>query len=233
MKTNYYKPVIYLTIVLLIFYCSALFAAIPISIFDIDLDTCSDVVYNTLRVLPNIGQGILLIILYRKSLKKDLIDFKNNFGNYSDIALKYWAIGFVAMMASNLLINISANIKLASNEQGVREIISVVPVLSIFSICIFAPIAEELIFRKTFKECFKEKWTFILISGIVFGLLHVIGSFNSLQEFLYVIPYSSLGIAFALIYYKTGNIFSSIFVHCLHNTFLVLLNIILSGVILL
>ena len=233
MKANYYKPVIYLTIVLLIFYCSALFAAIPIIIFGIDLDTCSDFVYNTLRVLPNIGQGILLIILYRKVLKKDLIDFKKNFGKYTDIALKYWLLGFVAMMASNLIINISTNIELASNEQGVRQIISIVPILSIFSICIFAPIAEELIFRKTFKECFKGKWTFILISGIVFGLLHVISSFSSLYEFLYIIPYSSLGIAFAFIYYKTGNIFSSIFVHCLHNSILVLLNIILSGVILL
>jgi membrane protease YdiL (CAAX protease family) len=76
------------------------------------------------------------------------------------------------------------------------------------------------------------KWVFIITSGIVFGLLHVITSFDYLYDLLYIIPYSSLGIAFALIYYRTNNVFSSIFVHALHNTILVILNIFLIGVIL-
>ena len=232
MKTNY-KPVIYLTIVLLIFYCSALFILIPIYMFNIDINNCSDAVYNTLRVVPNIAEALLLIILYRNTLKKDFIDFKNNFGNYSDIALKYWILGFLAMMISNFTINLFSPVEMAANEQGVREIISAVPIVSLFSICLMAPIAEELTFRKSFKDCFSSKWLFILISGIVFGFLHVIGSFGSLYELLYIIPYSALGIAFASAYYKTNNIFVSIFIHCMHNTILVLLNILLSGVILL
>ena len=232
MKTNY-KPVIYLTIVLLIFYCSSLFALIPIALFNIDIETCSDIVYNTLRVIPNIGQAILLIILYRKVIKKDLLDFKKNFGEYSDIAIKYWILGFLGMMVSNFIINIYSPVEMAANEQGVREIIDAVPILSLFSICLFAPVAEELIFRKSFKDCFNNKWLFVLISGFAFGFLHVIGSFGSLYELLYIVPYASLGIAFAMIYHKTNNIFSSIFVHCMHNTILVLLNIFVSGVILL
>lgn len=232
MKTNY-KPIIYLTIVLLIFYCSALFILIPISLFNIDINNCSDVVYNTLRVVPNIGQAILLVILYREVLKTDFKDFKNNFKKYSRISIKCWGLGFLAMMVSNFVINISSPVKMAANEQGVREIINAVPIVSLFSICLMAPIAEELTFRKSFNDCLTSKWLFILVSGITFGFLHVIGSFGSLYELLYIIPYSALGIAFAFAYYKTDNIYSSIFVHCMHNTVLVLLNIILSGVILL
>lgn len=232
MKKLDYKPVIYLTIVFLIFYCSALSILIPIYLFNIDIKNCSDVVYNTLRVIPNITEALLLIILYRKFLKKDFIDFKNNFGKYSDIAIKYWIVGFILMMASNIIISFLTPVEIASNEQGVREIISAVPLLSLFSICLMAPIAEELTFRKAFKDCFNNKWLFVLISGIVFGFLHVIGSFTSLYEFLYIIPYSTLGISFALTYYKTNNIFSSIFIHCMHNTMLVLLNIFITGVIL-
>ena len=233
MNTSNYKSIINLTIVLLIFYCSSLFVLIPIFLFNIDTKTCSDTVLNTLRIIPNVAQAILLIILYRKTLKTDFKDFIKNFGNYSDIALKYWILGFIAMVVSNKIIISLFPIELAANEQGVREIIQSVPFIAFFSICIFAPISEELIFRKAFKDCFKEKWTFILISGFVFGFLHVIGSFKSLYDLFYIIPYSSLGIAFAYIYYKTNNIFSSIFVHCMHNTILVILNILLSGVILL
>lgn len=232
MKKLDYKPVIYLTIVLLIFYCSALSILIPIYLFNIDIKNCSDVVYNTLRVIPNITEAFLLILLYKNYLKKDFIDFKKNFGKYSDIAIKYWGVGFVIMMASNIIISFLSPVEIASNEQGVREIISAVPILSLFSICIMAPIAEELTFRKSFKDCFNSKWLFVLISGIVFGFLHVIGSFSSVYEFLYIIPYSALGISFALTYYKTNNIFSSVFIHCMHNTMLVLLNMFVIGVIL-
>ena len=233
MNTSNFKPIINLTVVLLLFYCSSLFVLIPIYLFDIDLKTCSDTVYNTLRIIPNIAQALLLMIIYRKTLKEDFNDFKNNFGKYTDIGIKYWLLGFIAMVVSNTIIVNLFPIKMAANEQGVREIINTIPLISFFSICIFAPIAEELIFRKSFKDCFKEKYLFILISGIVFGLLHVIGSFNSLYDILFIVPYASLGIAFASIYYKTNNIYSSIFVHCMHNTMLVLLNIFVSGVILL
>ena len=233
MKTSNYKPIINLTIVLLIFYCSSLFVLIPIYLFNINVKTCSDTVYNILRIIPNVSQALLLILIYRKFLKEQFKDFIKNFGNYSDIAIKYWLIGFIAMFISNSIIASLFPIKIAANEQGVREIINTIPIISFFSISIFSPIAEELIFRKAFKDCLKEKWLFVLTSGIVFGLLHVIGSFNSLYDLFYVVPYSSLGIAFALIYYKTNNIYSSIFIHCMHNAILVLLNIFISGVILL
>ncbi len=233
MNTSNYKPVINLTIVLLIFYCSSLFVLIPIYLFNIDIKTCSDIVYNILRIIPNIAQAILLMLIYRKTIKNDFKDFIKKFGNYSDIAIKYWLLGFIAMIISNKIITSLFPIEIAANEQGVREIIHTIPLISFFSICIFAPISEELIFRKAFKDCFNNKWLFILISGFVFGLLHVIGSFNSLYDLFFIIPYSSLGIAFAYIYYKTNNIFSSIFVHCMHNTILVILNIFVSGVILL
>lgn len=227
MDTNNYKPIINLTIVLLLFYCSSLFALIPIYLFNIDIKTCSDTTYNLIRITPTITQAIFLIIFYRKTLKKDFKNFKKKFGDYSDIAIKYWILGFIAMVVSNYLIITFSPVKIASNEQGVREIINTIPYFAFFSICIFAPVAEELIFRKAFRDCINNKVLFILTSGIVFGTLHVIGSFNSLFDFLYIIPYSSLGIAFAYIYYKTNNIFSSIFVHCMHNTLLVLLLIFL------
>lgn len=233
MNTYEYKPIIYLTVVLLIFYCSSLFILIPVYLFNIDIKTCSDTTYNILRVIPNFVQVILLTILYRKTLKTDLKNFIKNFGKYSDTAIKCWIIGFIAMIISNKIIISFFPVEIATNEQGVREIINSIPLISFFSICIFAPISEEIIFRKSFRDCLSGKWLFILVSGIVFGLLHVIGSIKSLYDLLYIVPYSSLGIAFAYIYYKTNNIFSSIFVHCLHNTILVILNIIISGVILL
>ena len=227
-----YKPVIYLALVLFLFYCSGIFVLIPIYLFRIDIKTCSDVVYNLVRFFPNAVLTAILFIMYRKDLINDFKNFKNNYGDYTDKAFKYWLIGFVLMIISNYLIIIFSPVKTATNEESVRSIIRSTPIIAFIFTCIIAPFLEELIFRKSFKDAIKSKWLFILTSGIVFGALHVVNNIESLYGLLYLAPYSFLGIAFALTYYETDNIFSSIFIHFFHNTLVVLLSGFGLGVIL-
>ena len=78
----------------------------------------------------------------------------------------------------------------------------------------------------------KKRWTFILTSGIIFGLLHVVFSYTSIVDFLYVIPYSLLGISFAYIVDKTDNITSSIMMHIIHNSSIIILSIMMGMIIL-
>ena len=218
-----YKPVIYLTIVLLLFYTSSLLVLIPIKLFNIDVNNCSDLVYNLITFFPNAVLSIILFFIYRKELIRDFKDFRKNIGEYTDKAFKYWIVGFVLMMAFNLLIIMFSPVKSATNEDAVRSIIDSTPFIAYIFTCLVAPFLEELIFRKSFRDCFHSKWLFVLVSGIVFGALHVVGNIESLYGLLYLAPYSSLGIAFALTYYETGNIFSSIFIHFFHNSLVVLL----------
>ncbi len=220
-----YKPIIYLAIVLVLFYCSSLFILIPVLIFNIDLNNCSDVVTNLLRLFYNFMTSLILFLLYKKELKKEFKEFKKNFGTITDIAFKYWITGFFIMMISNTIIGLLSPVKIPSNESSVRELIIGTPLISFFFISIFAPFNEEIIFRKSFKDVFKSKWVFAIISGLTFGLLHVIGNITSLYELLYFIPYASLGTVFALAHYKTNNIFTSIIMHFLHNSLILILYI--------
>jgi len=110
--------------------------------------------------------------------------------------------------------------------------ISVSPVFMLLNTAILAPIIEELTFRKSFRIVFKNNIAFILISGIVFGALHVITSITNTYDYLYLLPYCSLGIAFSYMYYKTDNIFAPIFMHFMHNSIMTILNILALGMIL-
>lgn len=226
-----YKPIIYLTIVLLLFYCSSLFSLIPIYIFNINVETCDILTLNFLRLFPNLMVSLILFFMYRKDLKRDFSDLIKNFGKITDTAFKYWFAGFLCMMFSNIIIGLFSPVKIATNEESVRGLILDTPVIAFFFISICAPFMEEVIFRKTFKDSIKNKWLYVIVSGLVFGALHIIGNINSLYDLLYLIPYSSLGFAFALTYYKTNNIFSSISMHFLHNTLIFILYIIEFGVI--
>lgn len=132
-------------------------------------------------------------------------------------AFWYWGVGISIMLASNFILFFINNGAIAGNEKSVRELIDKAPLFMLYQTVFYAPLSEELIFRRSFKDVFKNKYIYVLISGLVFGGMHVISSASSMGDFLYIIPYSALGIAFALLYYDTDNIFTTISMHSLHN----------------
>ena len=220
------KKLLKLLLVFSLFFFSSLFQLIPIWIFDLNIKklTSSQEVYLTL-----FSDSIILVILfflYRKEIKEQFTKFKKKFYEYSDTAFKYWLIGLIVMVISNLLITAFSPNSVASNEQQVQQLISGAPWISLICVGILAPIIEEFTFRKAFYDAFNKNWLFIVISGLVFGSLHVVLSLESLWDLLYLIPYSSLGIAFGFVMCKTKNVFPSILVHIFHNTCLTLLSIV-------
>lgn len=207
-----------------IFYLSSYFSMIAIALFNIDVNnyTASDLALaNTFADLLLV---VLLVIIYFKELKTEFKSFKKNWKLNMDIAFKYWFIGLMIMCISNIAISFITNLNTSSNEQSVQTLVSATPYLMLFTAGILAPIVEELTFRKGVSKIFKNKWVYATASGLIFGLLHVIGSGN-IVEYLYIIPYGSLGFFFALTYYETKSIYPSIIMHAIHNTALILLSI--------
>ena len=134
-----------------------------------------------------------------------------------------------------MLITIFFSTATANNEETVREYINLYPLYMFFSVSIYAPFTEEMLFRKAIHDCFKpfkennfNKYLYILLSGFIFAGLHVIGLSDKLIDYIYIIPYLSLGIAFASLYKKSNNIFSTIIMHSLHNTITILLYILVG-----
>ena len=127
------------------------------------------------------------------------------------------------MMFSNAIIMIFTKGTLSNNEETVRTLIDSYPLYMAFNVMIYAPITEELIFRKSIKDIFPNSNLSIIISGLIFGGLHVITSLDTPLSLLHLIPYCSLGFIFAYLYKKTDNIFSTITAHSIHNTFAILI----------
>lgn len=181
---------------------------------------------TSLNFISNLVILFILFLLYRKELIKEFHTFKKNISNNIDTGFKYWMIGLAGMMISNILITIIFKAGGADNEQQVQKMIQAAPLFMIINAGIIAPINEEILFRKNFRNVFKNNLIFILVSGIFFGYLHVSGA-TSLLQWAYIIPYSSLGISFAVMYCKTNTVFTSIFMHMMHNTILTIISILL------
>ena len=209
----------------LIFYFSSYLQVIPIAIFNIDVNNYTTTDLAIVNTFSDLILVLILIILYFKELRKEFKTFKDNWKMNMDTAFKYWFLGLMIMCISNIAIGLITSLGTSSNEQAVQGLINSTPYLMLFTAGILAPIAEEITFRKGVSKIFKNKWVYATASGLIFGFLHVMGSSNPL-EYLYIIPYGSLGFFFALTYYDTKSIYPSIIMHAIHNSALVLLSII-------
>ena len=178
-----------------------------------------------LNALKNIILLFVLFLIYRKDLIRDWDKFRANVFDNLDEGIKYWFLGLVGMVASNLIINFVFKGGQAGNEQAVQDYIKYLPWLMLINVGFLGPMVEELVFRKTFRDAIKNKWLFIIISGLIFGGMHVVGSYTGLVDLLFIIPYSCLGFAFAAAYYNTDTIFTSITLHMIHNTILTVTSI--------
>ena len=77
---------------------------------------------------------------------------KENFNSIIDTGIKYWFIGLIIMVISNIFIGLFITSAKAGNEEGVQQLIHSSRFLSIIAVGILAPIIEELTFRKSIKE---------------------------------------------------------------------------------
>lgn len=199
-------------------------SSIPILLFDIDIEKFSEFNIIVYSFVCNIIFLIIIMACYYKTLKKDFKPFFKNFWKNFEESFKYYIIGLGIMIVSNLIITFVLNEGVGANEETVRSYIDIAPILMFFEVALYAPLAEELLFRKSIREVIKNKWLYILVSGFIFGSLHVL-EINSLIDLVYLIPYCSLGFTFAYIYAKTDNIYSTISIHATHNAVTMILYI--------
>ncbi|MBA2175822.1 CPBP family intramembrane metalloprotease [Halobacillus locisalis] len=132
-----------------------------------------------------------------------------------------WSIAgvFLALVAQGLAAYIETTflgIPMGSeNTMNIMEIARESPLFILLPV-VFAPITEEIIFRKIIFGSIYKRTNFIvavLISALAFGAFHF--------DFLHMLVYFSMGIVFAFLYVKTRSIITPIVAHMAMNTFVV------------
>lgn len=191
-------------------------------LFGINLSILSNECKRILLYLNDIIYVIIILLIYKNEIKEGIYDLKKNFSNRALLSVKCWALGCVLMVISSIIINHFLSQNTSINEQIIRSNIKKAPIYMIFTCSFVAPILEEMTFRRSLYGLIKNKWIFIISSGAIFGLLHVIGSYNNVLDFLYIIPYGVMGSCFAFLLSKTNNITLPIIIHMIHNTILVM-----------
>lgn len=213
--------------VIFLYYFLPYLQGIPFSILGLETDTLPVTGKVIYLIAFNSVIAALIMLIYNKKITADFQEMKKNSTKIFNKYLKYWLLGLLIMMTSNLIINLFITNNLPNNEQAIRDMFDISPIYIFFSAVIFAPIVEELVFRYSFKKIFSNKWLFIILSGLIFGGMHVFNDFKTITDIFYIIPYSTPGIIFAYMLYDSDNVLVPISFHFIHNGILISLQILL------
>ncbi|MCC5896127.1 MAG: CPBP family intramembrane metalloprotease [Alkalibacterium sp.] len=165
--------------------------------------------------------AIGMIWIVRK--RQMYFDFETPFrANIVNILLWGLAGMFIALIvqsiASIIEVNFLGSSMESENTQMLVEVVRRYPAFLLL-IGVTGPIMEEFVFRKALFGMMVGKLGGIgaaVISSLIFAFIH----FDGL-----LLVYSSMGLVFAWLYYKTENIWTPIIAHCLMNVFAVLANL--------
>lgn len=213
--------------VVLSYFIYSYFQIVPLTLVGIDCNSLSisnKVIY---LLITEFIYLIILFVIFKKTFQKHFKKFKDNFKNYFKNYMQYWALAFSLMLISNFIILSLFPNSVATNQEIVTYNFMVAPAYMFISAVIFAPFLEETIFRLGFRKIFKNDILFIIMSGLVFGGLHVINSFENLVDLIYIIPYSIPGFVFAYTLVKSKNIFVPIGLHFFHNGIMMTIQMVL------
>lgn len=188
---------------------------------------CGDEVNNmtaNIAIIRSIFVDIVmlafLIPTFWDKLKESFVQFKKHPWR----CLLFILIGVLIIFGSKIIVVLVAFIGNVSMETNANEaaindtIASATPAIALFfqaSTCLLTPLKEEIMFRLSFNKILNKPFLFLLITSIIFALVHAIPT--SALEAVAFLNYFFLGFGMAFAYYKTDNIWCAMLVHAINN----------------
>lgn len=180
-------------------------------------------------LLPNLKESIkipffvpylviltTLFLCYFKDIKADFLLFINNFKTYLPYILKNYLIMIGIMILVTIPI-MFIKTDVSPNQVLISEMFMKLPFMTFILSVIYAPFVEEGVFRLALSKFFTNKTLFIVISGLLFGSLHIIDKFTSFTDLLYIFQYVTLGCCLSKAYIDSKNVFVSWGMHFIQN----------------
>jgi membrane protease YdiL (CAAX protease family) len=182
---------------------------------------------------------VLVLLIGKVDIKEDFNEI-NTIRKKENITSKI-VLGILTLYLVSFVLNIfvlslteSLNIEINNsvNQEAIDSLLSSFwpAFFMILSATLIGPFVEEMVFRKAIFGIFKNPIVSIIVSSLLFGLIHVTSEPTVLLMFIQGISYVGLGAALGYLYQKHKyNIFYVYLIHAGYNLVSFLLTFLLQG----
>ena len=193
--------------------------------FKIKLGTEFAILLNLIGELL-VGFPLFYLIARKVPVEEKIIPERNggNAGFVFKTVFVMFGISIVGGIISTVLNSVLAETVNKTSDAGIVDLFESNFVLVAINVMFVAPIVEEYIMRKMLIDRVVRygKKTAMIMSGILFGLLH-----GNLEQFFYTF---FVGMVFAYVYIKTGKLRYPVFLHFVLNSTSTLLSYCMSKI---
>ncbi len=197
------------------------FVTIPLLVIGLNLNPIDALVYGQLAAFAL--ATIISLYLLRTDIVNELKHSRSGLGKI----IQWTVIGmflayFAQMIAALIELNIFAIDPVSENTAEIMNVIDQAPIFLIIP-AVFAPILEELIFRKIIFGTLHTKMNFFwaaILSSLGFAVIHL--------DLTHLLVYTGMGLVFSYLYVKTKTIIVPILVHMGMNSITVLAQLLID-----
>ncbi len=162
--------------------------------------------------------GLILIFLYKQVFISDFKDIRKNWKKLLKSMFISIILIFVSMVLINLIVSVLFNVKETSeNDYSLLNMFNENPIIIIVLTCVYYPLVEGIIFRKTVRDIIDKKWFFIIFSSLFYFFFNVVYTSLSFDNILASLCYITTMMIVSNLYWKTNNFTLSIFAMALFN----------------
>lgn len=181
---------------------------------------------------------LVIILLLRTFFWHEITLFKEKPGYIIGLGVTFYGVGFISLIVVSSILQAAGITDQTSNNQSfIETMLKQYPFYTVVVTIIFAPIVEEVIFRGivfSFFEKLNLKYRLntvlaFVVSSSFFGLIHVTDELftNFGRGLLLGLPYITLGLVMATVFYLTKSLFASIITHFIQNFISIMMSLLL------
>lgn len=187
--------------------------------------TKSNTVELIIRIVCMFLLLLFFILLYKDDIIKDIKAFKNNFSKIIVKSIMYFALFIVGFGIISTLLNVLYPDFVYTNSSIIDTLLKDNFVIMIIYVFIISLFTEQIVFRKVFKDILKNKYFFIIFSGLIYGFFQIGYHVSSINDILSIIPFTYAGIILSTSYQETDNILTPCFVYLIYDLFMLVISV--------
>ena len=180
---------------------------------------------NLIDIMLYLLYAFILIFLYKQVFISDFKDIKKNWKKYLMRMLISIVLIFVSMVLINLIVGVLFNVKGTSeNDFSLLTTFKENSLIVVLLTCIYYPLVEGIIFRKSVRDIIDNKWFFIMFSAIFYFFFNIVYTSMSFNNIMSSVCYLSTMMIVSHFYWKTNNFTLSVLVMSIFNVVVCLLS---------
>lgn len=180
---------------------------------------------NLIDIMLYLLYAFILIFLYKQVFISDFKDIKKNWKKYLIHMLISIVLIFVSMVLINLIVGVLFNVKeISENDFSLLTTFKENSLVVVLLTCIYYPLVEGIIFRKSVRDIIDNKWFFIMFSAIFYFFFNIVYTSMSFSNIMSSVCYLSTMMIVSHFYWKTNNFTLSVLVMSIFNFVVCLLS---------